>query len=225
MHQSIGKKKKVGLYIILLLILSTTSAKFSDDKKKYSIKIDKIKVVGLSNNKNLEIKNDLSSIFYQNIFTLKKKEINKIIRKHNIIEEYNIKKIYPSTLILNIKPTKFVAKTTNANQVIVGSNGKLITSVQSNKTLPYIFGEFNSIELLKFKKNVEQSNFNFSELKKIYFFPSNRWDILTTDDILIKLTKNNVPESLSMAYKIITSTQFKDKNIIDLRIKNHLIVK
>jgi cell division protein FtsQ len=225
MHQSIDKKNKVGLYIILLLILSTTSAKFSDDKKKYSIKIDKIKVVGLSNNKNLEIKNDLSSIFYQNIFTLKKKEINKIIRKHNIIEEYNIKKIYPSTLILNIKPTKFVAKTTNANQVIVGSNGKLITSVQSNKTLPYIFGEFNSIEFLKFKKNVEQSNFNFSELKKIYFFPSNRWDILTTDDILIKLTKNNVPESLSMAYKIITSTQFKDKNIIDLRIKNHLIVK
>jgi len=225
MHQSIDKKNKVGLYIILLLILSTTSAKFSDDKKKYSIKIDKIKVVGLSNNKNLEIKNDLSSIFYQNIFTLKKKEINKIIRKHNIIEEYNIKKIYPSTLILNIKPTKFVAKTTNANQVIVGSNGKLITSVQSNKTLPYIFGEFNSIEFLKFKKNVEQSNFNFSELKKIYFFPSNRWDILTTDDILIKLTKNNVPESLSMAYKIITSTQFTDKNIIDLRIKNHLIVK
>ena len=196
-----------------------------DKKNKYSIKIDKIKVIGLSNNKNLEIKNDLSSIFYQNIFTLKKKEINKIIRKHNIIEEYNIKKIYPSTLILNIKPTKFVAKTTNANQVIVGSNGKLITSVQSNKTLPYIFGEFNSIEFLKFKKNVEQSNFNFSELKKIYFFPSNRWDILTTDDILIKLTKNNVPESLSMAYKIITSTQFKDKNIIDLRIKNHLIVK
>ena len=225
MHQSIDKKNKVGLYIILLLILSTTSAKFSDDKKKYSIKIDKIKVIGLSNNKNLEIKNDLSSIFYQNIFTLKKKEINKIIRKHNIIEEYNIKKIYPSTLILNIKPTKFVAKTTNANQVIVGSNGKLITSVQSNKTLPYIFGEFNSKEFLKFKKNVEQSNFNFSELKKIYFFPSNRWDILTTDDILIKLTKNNVPESLSMAYKIITSTQFKDKNIIDLRIKNHLIVK
>ena len=172
MHQSIGKKNKVGLYIVLLLILSTTSAKFPDDKKKYSIKIDKIKVIGLSYNKNLEIKNDLSSIFYQNIFTLKKKEINKIIRKHNIIEEYNIKKIYPSTLIVNIKPTKFVAKTTNANQVIVGSNGKLITSVQSNKTLPYIFGEFNSIEFLKFKKNVEQSNFNFSELKKIYFFPS-----------------------------------------------------
>tara|TARA_B100000780_G_scaffold92325_1_gene63960 strand:+ start:6711 stop:7388 length:678 start_codon:yes stop_codon:yes gene_type:complete len=225
MHQSIGKKNKVGLYIILLLILSTTSAKFPDDKKKYSIKIDKIKVIGLSNNKNLEIKNDLSSIFYQNIFTLKKKEINKIIRKHNIIEEYNIKKIYPSTLIVNIKPTKFVAKTTNVNQVIVGSNGKLITSVQSNKILPHIFGEFNSKEFLKFKKNIEQSNFNFSEFKKIYFFPSNRWDILTTDDILIKLTKNNVPESLNMAYKIITSTHFKDKNIIDLRIKNHLIVK
>ena len=225
MHQSIDKKNKVIIYLVFLFILSTTTGKLLEQKKKFSLKIYNIKVLGSTIVKNLEIQNELNSILYQNILFLGKSEINKIINKHNIIEEYNIKKIYPSTLILNIKPTKFVAKTTNANQVIVGSNGKLITSVQSNKTLPYIFGEFNSIEFLKFKKNVEQSNFNFSELKKIYFFPSNRWDILTTDDILIKLTKNNVPESLSMAYKIITSTQFKDKNIIDLRIKNHLIVK
>ena len=106
MHQSIDKKNKVAIYIIFLLILSTNSGKFLEKQKRYSLKIYNIKVFGLTMAKNLEIQNDLSSIFYKNIFFLKKKEINKIINKHNIIEEYNIKKIYPSTLNIDIKPTK-----------------------------------------------------------------------------------------------------------------------
>ena len=59
----------------------------------------------------------------------------------------------------------------------------------------------------------------------LYFFSSNRWDILTNDDILIKLPQGNISKSLNLAYKIIGSNDFKNKNIIDLRIDNHLIVK
>ena len=59
----------------------------------------------------------------------------------------------------------------------------------------------------------------------IYFFPSTRWDILTIDGVLIKLPQNNIIKPLNLAYKIIASKQFKGKNIIDLRVKNHLIIK
>jgi len=225
MHQSIDKKNKVAIYIIFLLILSTNSGKFLEKQKRYSLKIYNIKVHGLTVDKNLEIQNDLSGIFYQNIFFLGKKKINKIINKHNIIEEYKIKKIYPSTLNIEIKPTKFVAKISTSNNIIVGSNGKLISGEKSEKILPYFFGEFNSKKFVKFKSNIEQSKFNFDEFKMVYFFPSNRWDILTIDDFLIKLPENNVPRSLNKAYKIITSAQFKDKSIIDLRVKDRLIVK
>ena len=225
MHQSIDKKNKVIIYLILLLILSTTNGKFLKQKKKYSLKIDNIKVSGLTIAKNLEIKNELKSLLYQDIFFLGAEEINKSINKHNVIEEYNIKKIYPSTLNIEIKPTKFLAKITNYNNLIVGSNGKLISSEQSNIILPYIFGEFNSKKFLEFTKNIKLSKFNFTEFKVLYFFPSNRWDILTIDDVLIKLPENNVSISLNKAYKIISSTNFKDKNIIDLRVKNHLIIK
>ena len=225
MHLSIGKRNKVVIYIIFLFILSTSSKKISEQQKKYSLKINKIEVVGLSYNKNLEVQNDLSSIFYQNIFILGVEEIDRIINKHNIIEEYNIKKIYPSKLYIEIKPTKFLAKVHDGDQFIVGSNGKLINSENESKILPYIFGEFNSKEFLEFKKNVEISKFDFNEFRTIYFFPSKRWDILTTDDILIKLPQSNVSKSLNMAYKIIASAQFNDKNIIDLRVKDHLIVK
>ena len=167
----------------------------------------------------------MNSVFYQNIFFLRKEEINKIINKHNIIEEYDIKKIYPSTLIIDIKATKFLAKITNVNNLIVGSNGKLISGEQSDKILPNIFGKFNSKKFLQFKRNIKQSKFNFDEFKTIYFFLSNRCDILTIDNILIKLPQNNVPESLNKAHKIIASNKFKDKSIIDLRVKGQVIVK
>jgi cell division protein FtsQ len=225
MHQSIGKKNKVALYLIFLILLSTTSEKFLKQQKKYSFKIDKITVAGLSDGKNLEIQNDLDSVFYENIFILKKKKIQNIITKHNIIEEYSIKKIYPSTLNIEIKPTKFLAKVNDSNELIVGSNGKLISTKQNSNTLPNLYGVFNSKEFLEFKINIEKSNFNFTEFKTIYFFSSSRWDILTIDDILIKLPQNNVSEALDIAYKIKTSTEFKNKNIMDLRIKNQLIVK
>ena len=225
MHQSIGKKNKVALYLIFLILLSTTSEKFLKQQKKYSFKINKITVAGLSDIKNQEIQNDLDSIFYQNIFILKKKKIQNIITKHNIIEEYSIKKIYPSTLNIEIKPTKFLAKVNDSNELIVGSNGKLISTKQNSNTLPNLYGVFNSKEFLEFKIKIEKSKFNFTEFKTIYFFSSSRWDILTIDDILIKLPQNNVSEALDIAYKIKTSTEFKNKNIMDLRIKNQLIVK
>jgi len=225
MHQSIGKKNKVIIYLVFLLILSTTSGKLLEKQKKFSLKIDNIKVIGLNITKNLEIQNELSSIFYQNILFLGKEEIHKIIDKHNIIDKYNIKKIYPSTINIEIKPAKFIAKISNHNNLIVGSNGKVISGEQSNKILPFISGEFNSKKFLEFKNIIERSKFNFSEFKTVYFFPSKRWDILTTNDILIKLPENNVSESLNKAYKIIFSAQFKNKNIIDLRVKGHIIVK
>jgi len=225
MHQSIDKKNKVIIYLVFLFILSTTSGKLLEQNKKFSLKIVNIKVLGSTIVKNLEIQNELNSILYQNILFLEKGEISKIINKHNIIEEYNVKKNYPSTLNIEIKPAKFIAKITNHNNLIVGSNGKLISDEQNDKILPYIFGEFNSKKFLEFKKDINKSKFNFAEFKIVYFFPSNRWDILTIDDILIKLPENNVPESLNKAYKIIASSDFKDKGIIDLRIKGYLIIK
>ena len=211
--------------MVFLVLLSTTSGKFLEKQKKYTLKINDIKVFGLSVDKNLEIHNDLNSIFHQNIFLLGKEEINKIINKHNIIEEYNIKKTYPSTLNIEIKPAKFLAKISNHNNLIVGSNGKLISGEQSDKILPYIFGKFNSKKFLEFTENIELSKFNFVDFKAVYLFPSNRWDIITADNVLIKLPEKNVSTSLNIAHKIITNTQFKNKNIIDLRIKNHLIIK
>ena len=222
MHQSTDKKNKIIIYLIFLFVLSTTNGKFTVSQNNYSSTIN---IQGLSNSENTKILNELNNLFYKNILFINKKVISNIISKYNIIEEYNIKRIYPSTINIKIKPTKYLARISNDNQLLVGANGKLIKDKKNTEILPYIFGEFNSTDFLTFKKNIEQSKFIFTDFKTLYFFPSNRWDVLTNSDILIKLPQDNFLKSLNLAYKIISNNEFQNKNIIDLRVNNHLIIK
>ncbi len=225
MHQSIDKKIIIIIYLLLLVILSTTSGKSLKNKESYFPTIGQVNIQGLSSTNNSKIYNELNYLFYKNILFIEKKKIQSILSKYNIIEVYNIKKIYPSTINIKIKPTKFVAKLSNNNQLLVGANGKLIADKRNKEILPYIFGKFNSENFLIFKKNIVLSKFNFTNFKMLYFFPSNRWDILTNDNILIKLPQDNISESLNLAYKIINDNNFKNKNLIDLRVNNNLIIK
>ena len=225
MHQPIDKKNKIIIYLLFLFILSTTNLKFVNNKNKLSVSISKINIMGLSERKNLEILSNLNDFLYKSIFIINKDEIKKILTKHNFIEEFDIKKIYPSTLNIEIKPTRFIARVSNKGHYLVGANGKLIEDKNNNELLPYIFGEFNSNDILLFKHNIEKSKFAFSNLKTLYFFPSRRWDILTNNDILIKLPQEHVVASLNLSQKIIDNDNFIDNKFIDLRIKNHLVVK
>jgi len=225
MHQSTGKKNKIIIYLLFLFILSTTSAKLINDQNTPSSSISKINIEGLSERKNLEILSNLNSFLYKSIFFISKDEIRKILDKHNIIQEFSIKKIYPSILNIEIKPTKFIARVSNNSQYLVGANGKLIEDKSNNELLPYIFGEFNSHDFLSFKQNIEKSIFSFSNLKELFFFPSGRWDILTDKDILIKLPRESIIVSLNLSKKLIDNDNFKDNKFIDLRVKNHLVIK
>jgi len=224
MLQSIDKKNKITIYLIFLFILSTTNGKFVEKRNNYFSIINLINVKGLSKNNNSKISNQLKDLLYKNILFVDKEEIQKVINKYNIIERYSIKKIYPSTININIKSTKFVARISKNDQ-LVGANGKLIKDKSNIEILPYIFGEFNSKDFLKFKKDIIESKFDLTKFKTLYFFPSNRWDVLTKDNILIKLPHNSSFESLNLAYKLINSVDFKSKNLIDIRINNHLIIK
>ena len=225
MHRLIDKRKKIVIYLLFLIILSTTNNKIISSKLDYSITIDEINVVGLSSNGNLQVTNSLNNLFFKNLFIINKKEIKKIISKYNIIEEYNIKKIYPSRLNINIKPTKFIAKINDNSQLLVGANGKIIIERKNDKKLPSVVGEFDSNKFLKFKKSVDNSKFDFNEFKSIFLYSSNRWDILTIDEITIKLPEKDLLNSLNLAYDIIKNDHFIDNEVVDLRVSGHIIIK
>lgn len=225
MHQLTNKKNKVLIYLIFLIILSTTNNKSLNTQKNYSATINKISVSGLSNKQNLQITNKINKLLIRNIFFINEEDIDNIISEYNLVEKYSAKKIYPNQISIEIEPTKFIAKIKGNNEFLVGSNGKLISNTNTDKSLPILFGIFNSKKFLKFEKEVQNSNFKFSDFKSIFFYPSNRWDILTINDILIKLPEKNLDRALKMAYKIINNHQFNNNMVIDLRISNHIIVK
>ena len=107
----------------------------------------------------------------------------------------------------------------------MGANGKLIENEASNEILPNIFGEFNSKEFMKFKKEIERAELNFKNFKSLFYHSSNRWDILTNNEILIKLPNENFYESLKVAKKIINSGKLEKIKLIDLRILNQAIIR
>ena len=223
MHQSIGKKNKIVIYFILLITLSTISVKFSYINKGYLSTNNKITIQGLSNDDNFDISNRLKSLVNKNILFINRKEIVDIIDDYNIIEEYSVKRIYPGNIVINTTPTRYLARTSNDNKLLVGANGKLIRDAENSENLPFLFGDFNSKNFLSLKKDIEQSKFTFDKFKTLYFFKSNRWDILTNNNILIKLPLENSLVALNLAYKIIEDDQV-DKKIIDLRVKDRLII-
>ena len=224
MHQLIGKKKSLILYFFFLVALSTTTNK-TLYKTENLFQIDNINITGIPLDDIEGLNDELYKTIEKNIFFLKKEVLKKSISEFNIVEKYSVKKIYPGELNINIKPTKFIAKISNKDDVLVGSNGKLISNKDFKKKLPSIFGKFNSNKFLELKIHLERSGFNFEDLKSLIYFSSGRWDILTNDNVLIKLPNKKIYESLHLAKKILNDDNFKINKFIDLRISNQIIVK
>ena len=70
----------------------------------------------------------------------------------------------------------------------------------------------------------DQSNYDFNNIKNLFYFPSGRWDIEIYSGVLIKLPKNEFKESLNLSFDILNDKNFKDIRIIDVRPKNQIII-
>ena len=217
------KKKKIFIYFLLFFLLTT----FNNLSLIKSNKFDliNINVNGLDEGINFKIIKDLNELKFQNIFLLNNEYLKKIIEENNLVHSYKVNKIYPNAINIEIKKTKFLAITHIDNKkFLIGSNGKLIKFESSNKNLPIVFGKINIAKFLHFIKILNQSNFNFEKISEFYFYPSGRWDIKTKDNLLFKLPIENLLNSLNLLNEIIINNGFEGKNIIDLRVFNHLIL-
>lgn len=215
--------KKIILYLFILILLGTLSNKnlLKDSlKKNYNLEI-----ISLSNFDDEEIIKELTIFRYQNLFFLKKEQILEILNKHKIVEELNIFKNYPSKLNIEIRKTKFLAVTKkNGTDFYIGSNGNLIKVKEDKYDQPFIFGDVEVIEFLKLKRLIDNSNFNYFDIKNFYYFKSKRWDIETNNGLLIKLPLQNLSKSFEILSTIINKKNLENINYIDLRQKNQIII-
>jgi len=226
MRHYIDKKKNFLFLFLTLFFLSSVNSQLFIEKKQSFYNLKSIEVIGLDNAINLEIEKNLNFLKNTNIFFIDRKILKDQISKYNYIENYNIIKLYPSKIILELQQTDFLARTIENNEIfLIGSNSKLINTEKFNnhEDLPMVFGKFTTEKFVSFKKIINKSGLEYSKIKEIFFYPSGRIDIKNKDNVLIKFPIKNLEAALNQVNKLLKNKNFSN-NIIDLRVSNQLIL-
>ena len=208
MHQR--KSKKILIYFFLLVLVGSINNNSINNLKFEKIK--NINIFGLDKNDQKIILHNLNSLDLKNIFLINKKKFQNIIESNSLVEEYNVIKKYPHSIDINIKKTNFIARISNNGKFfLIGNNGKLSDNNNSGIELPYIFGNPDINEVVELKKIIDQSNIEYSEIKSLYYFKSNRWDLKFNNDIVIKLPEKIKKETLDKIFVFLKDIKLEKK--------------
>ncbi len=226
MPQSINKLK-IYFYIFSLLFLTTIINKDIISNISYFFIIKNLNIVSETDLLKKKIFSEINFINESNIFFIKKKKLSNKLKNINYIDEFKIKKIYPSSLIVQVKKTNLIGITfINNKQYYVGENGNFISvnSIKNKDKLPFIFGEFNIQDFLNLKLKLSDSDIIFSNIKKYHYHKNRRWDLYLNDNVLIQLPNKNIKNAVNLYKKLKTNNEIKPNMIIDLRIPNRIIL-
>ena len=215
--------RKILFYIFLIIFLSTFNNKYFSNIALKTV--DEITIIGLNDREMQDLLDNLESLNLKNIFFLNKFELVKKLEANKLIENYTVFKNYPSSIEIRVTKTKFLANIfKDGKTFVLGSNGKLIQSVNKDNNLPNIFGDYDNNSFFNLLKSIKKSKFELSSVKNLYFFKSGRWDIETDKNVIIKLPKESLEDSLNLSLSLLHNKEFKNTKILDLRQDNQVIV-
>ena len=216
------KSKKILIYIFLFIIITTFNNKNFNNINFGNI--NNILVKGLEGSENFQLIENLNFIKSENILFLNRVRIKDVIEKNTLVEDYSVFRLYPSSLNIIINKTNFLAVTEkDGNIFLLGSNGKMTLSDEINHNLPFIFGDFNIENFFELKNAMDETNFDFKNVKNLFFFKSGRWDIETKKGYLIRLPNKGLKKSLKTFISFFEMNNTKEIKEIDLRQNNQII--
>ena len=224
-----SKKIKISFYIFILLSLSTINFfKFDKISKLTFFPINKIEITGTNKIDKSELLRKLDFLYGKNIFIFNKIEIGNILRKNNLIKEFKITKYYPNKIKIELKESIFVALIIKEHKkFFLTDNQKLVLYNENfnEKLLPTIYGPGGEKLFQNFYTKLKSNNFDLEMIKNYYFFQINRWDLILNNGLLIKFPTKEIDEAIILAKKLIKDSNFKNIEIIDLRIKGRIITQ
>ena len=178
--------------------------------------------------KTSEIKNRLENIYKKNIFYLKKIDIENPLRDTFFLEKIEVKKRYPSTVLIKIfetEPAAILFK--DKIKYLLDSSSNLIPFEDNIniKELPNIFGEGAEDKFIYFFEKLKKYKFPNNKIKNFYYFQIERWDVQLINNKIIKFPYNNIDDAIVKSVELLNREDFKNYNIIDLRIEDKIIVE
>ena len=210
--------------VALLILLTTITINQKIIITKFNIK--EIILVNSISLKEKDVKKSLSVIYNKNLLFLKNKEIEEILVQFTSIESFYLDKKYPNTLKITIKEKKPIA-------ILINNKKKFYISERLdqfefndknfNQNLPIIFGNKDDFKI--FYKNLIKIDFPVNLIIKYMLYESNRWDLETIDNKIIKLSSKNYIKNLKNYLNIKKKNNFKKFKVFDYRINDQLILK
>ena len=227
MLQSINKKK-IYFYLVSFLFISTIFNSNLISNLKNVFKIREVKVENVKKEINDNILSNTSFLLGENIFFVNKNFLLEKFDKLNFIESISIKKKYPSIINIQTKQTNIIAITyLDQKKYFVGQNGKFIIAKQisNKKKLPTIFGKFKPDDYIFLQRELLNQKIDLDEITRYYFHKNKRWDLYFANNIIIQLPNKNISEAIILFKKFTSKNNINSNTIIDLRIKNRLILR
>ena len=227
MLQSINKKK-IYFYLVSFLFISTIFNNNLISNLKNIFKIREVKVENVKKEINDNILSNSSFLLGENIFFVNKNFLLEKFDKLNFIESISIKKKYPSIINIQTKQTNLIAITyLDQKKYFVGQNGKFIIAKQisNKKKLPTIFGKFKPDDYIFLQRELLNQKIDLDEITRYYFHKNKRWDLYFANNIIIQLPNKNISEAINLFKKFRSKNKINSNTIIDLRIKNRLILR
>ncbi len=221
-------KKKIYFYLISFLFLSTISNNHYVNGFKKIFLINKIDIqIDRTYLKKIILQN-AKFLLNNNIFSINSEILKDKFNKLNYLENIEIKKKYPSTIIIKANKTEYLAETfIEEKKYFVGRNGKFISAEYHDhkNSLPMIFGTFKIKDFLKLQSDLNRNNINLKKIKKYYYHKNKRWDLYLDKEIILMLPSNNLSDAIKIFKKYDLNNEIKIKTIIDLRIPNRIITR
>tara|TARA_B100001248_G_scaffold257720_1_gene240715 strand:+ start:581 stop:1237 length:657 start_codon:yes stop_codon:yes gene_type:complete len=217
-------KKRLVFALSLLVLLTTINSK----QRFFTSQFD-LRTIEIENNLLLtdqDIKNLLVPFYNKNLIFLDKNEVKKALMQNSLIESFNIKKKYPSTIKVKIFEKKPIAVLfSKKNKFYLSEKIDLIEfrNLPNYQTLPYVLG--NKDDFRVFYNNLKKINFPLDIITKYTFYETNRWDLETKNNQVIKLPAKYYIKSLKNFIKLKNKNGFEKYELFDYRISNQLILK
>ena len=166
MHLLINKKK-IYFYSFSFFILTTIFNKNYFNSLSKSFLVKKIDVETDNEQIKEKILNNTEDLINNNILSIDKKTLVSKLNELNFLKTINIRKSYPSTLIIDLKVTKIIAITyIDQKKYYVGENGHFIIAnkIDYEKNIPIIFGKFQISDFIKLRNQLQSEMIDYKSI-------------------------------------------------------------
>ena len=220
------------LLLITFIFLTTynpSEIELFSNKNNSIFNIKNIKILNNNRIKESDIESNLSKIYGRNIFFIKTKDIQNVIKNIYFLDTVEVKKSYPNTLIIKIFETEPIAILFKNNEYFLIDDASNLIPIKKNSVTSYdypnIFGKDSEKHFLNFFNLLKESNFPTSRIKNYYYFQIGRWDLQLESALLIKLPNEKTKSAVEKSIKLLNQKDFTNYEVIDLRINDRIIVQ